>query len=75
MLKPYRDISPAARRQTLEHEDLLYTAAEVAMREGRWRPHDFDEYVLAVARQNGLIMWPALLQRVRAAASSAPSTA
>lgn len=75
MLTPYRDLSPAARRYAVEHEHLLYAAAKVAMREGRWRPHDFDEYVLAVARQHGMHVWPAILQRVREAARYAPSTA
>lgn len=75
MLKLYRDISPAARRHTIEHEHLLYDAGETAMREGRWRRHDLDEYVLAVARQYELSVWPALLQRVREAVRSAPSAA
>lgn len=75
MLTPYREIPAASRSRTRAADDVLYAAAETAMHEGRWRRHDLDEYVLAVARQHGLSVWPTLLQRVREAVRSSPSTA
>lgn len=76
MLIAYREISPAERARSHEAEaGLLYDAAEAAMREGRWRRHDFNEYILAVARQHNLLIWPTMLRRIRLEHRNDPSTA
>lgn len=61
-MRPYRLLAPAQRTKALLAEDLLFGAAETARLEGRWRDHDFVEYVLAVARDNGLHVWPAYVR-------------
>lgn len=75
MLTPYREIPAAERARTRSSSELLHDAAATALAEGRWRRHDLDEYVLAVARRHELVLWPTLLARVREAVRSAPSTA
>jgi hypothetical protein len=75
MLTPYREIPAAELDRTRAASELLHAAAETAVGEGRWRPDDLSEYVLGVARQHELHVWPTLLRRVCEAVGSSPSTA
>ena len=68
MIRPYRDISPAARAAAdLAYDDLLDAACR-ARQEGRWRADDQRESICAEARRLGVIIWPALADRVAAGA-------
>lgn len=66
MIRPYREIPPAARDAAeLAYGDLL-DAACVARQEGWWRTEDQRERICAAARELELTIWPALADRVAA---------
>jgi hypothetical protein len=62
VIRPYRRISPEERNRTLDHEDDLVAAAVNARREG-WQSWEFDP-VASEARRLGVVVWPALRDRL-----------
>lgn len=76
MIRPYREIPPAARAAAeLAYDDLLEEAC-TAREEGWYRPDDMRERICAEARRLDLTIWPALADRVaRSAAGLVGSTA
>jgi hypothetical protein len=70
MICPFRKISPAARAAArLAYDDLLAAACRARL-EGRWRADDQRESICAEARRLGVVIWPALADRVAAEARS-----
>lgn len=68
MIRPYREIPPAARLAAeLAYDDLLEEAC-TAREEGWWRAEDQRERICAEARRLDLTIWPALANRVAASA-------
>lgn len=62
MIRPYRLIPPAERNRTRDHEGDLIDAAADAYANGwhRWEP----DPIAAEARRHGLMLWPALRDRL-----------
>jgi len=68
MIRPYRDIPPAARAAAhLAYDDLLDAACRARL-EGRWRAEDQRESICAEARRLGVTIWPTMADRIAAGA-------
>lgn len=61
-IRRYRLLSAAERTRTLDHEDELLAAAQRAVRTG-WRSHERD-VICAEAKHLGVLLWPALIDRL-----------
>lgn len=62
MIRSYRLIPAAERNRTRDHEDVLYEAAAAAYAQG-WRHYEADP-IATEARRRGLMLWPALRDRL-----------
>jgi hypothetical protein len=62
MIRPYRLIPAAERNRTRDHEAELVGAAADALAEG-WQPWEPDP-IATEARRHGLLLWPALRDRL-----------
>lgn len=62
MIRPYRQIPVAERTRTLDHEAKLIDAAVAAYAQG-WQSWEADP-IAAEARRLGLMLWPALRDRL-----------
>jgi len=61
-IRPYRTLTPLERDRTLGAYGALLEAAQQARR-GGWLRHERDP-LIAAARKLGVVLWPALADRI-----------